>query len=81
MSEVPLLAKVRFLSDPASYPHRPSTVIAKETHWAWVFVASGLVYKMKKPSLRPSMDFRALAGRRWACENELRVNQRFAPAI
>ena len=81
MGDVPLLAKVNFLSDPASYPHRPSTVIAKETHWAWVFLAAGLVYKMKKPSLRPSMDFRELPARRWACENELKVNQRLAPSI
>jgi aminoglycoside phosphotransferase family enzyme len=81
MGAVPLPAKVKFLSDPASYPHRPPTVIARETHWAWVFIASGLVYKMKKPSLRPSMDFRALAARKRACENELRVNRRFAPSI
>lgn len=81
MNEVPLLAKVRFLSDPASYPHRPSTVIARETHWAWVFMAAGLVYKMKKPDSRPGMDFRALAARKWACENEFRVNRRFAPAV
>lgn len=81
MGDVPLAAKVDFLSDRASYPHRPSTVVAIETHWAWVFLASGLVYKMKKPCLRPSMDFRGLPARRWACENELKVNRRLAPDI
>ncbi|HEY9011119.1 MAG TPA: hypothetical protein VIN06_08875 [Devosia sp.] len=81
VEDVPLAAKVAFLREPSSYPHAPSTVIAKETHWAWVFVAAGLVYKLKKPSLRPSMDFRDLAARRCACENELRVNRRFAPDI
>ncbi len=81
MVDVPLEAKVAFLRNPNSYPHAPASVVAKETHWAWVFIASGLVYKMKKPCLRPSMDFRDLASRRRACENELLINQRLAPGV
>lgn len=51
-----------------------------QTHGAWVLLAGEHAYKIKKPVCLPFMDFSTPALRRAACEAELRVNRRFAPA-
>ena len=76
-----LAEKVAFLSDPRSYPHRPPSVEAKETHMSWVFLAGELVYKLKKPVTYPFLDFATLQARRANCLEEARLNARLAEDI
>ena len=72
---------VAFLSDPASYPHRPPEVEVVETHMSWVFLAGDRVFKMKKALRFPFLDFTTLESRRLNCEREVALNQRLAPGI
>lgn len=80
-AEAPLEDKVRFLSTPEAYPHRPARVEARETRMSWVFLTGDLVYKLKKPLQRPYLDFSTLARRKRNCEVELRLNRRLAPDV
>lgn len=73
--------KVRFLSDPASFPHRPDRVEVIETHMSWVFLAGALVYKLKKPVHQPFLDLRSLAQRGANVDTEIRLNRRLAPDV
>lgn len=73
--------KVRFLSSPDAYPHRPSHVEVRETRMSWVFLTGKLVYKLKKPLRRPYLDFSTLARRRRNCDTEVRLNRRLAPDV
>ncbi len=73
--------KVRFLSAPSSYPHRPRAVRVVETHMSWVFVAGPLVYKLKKPVRYPFLDFSTLAAREHFVREEVRLNRRLAPDV
>lgn len=66
--------KVRFLSDPAAYPHAPASVDVVETHMSWVFMAGDRVYKFKKPVVFPFLDHRTLEARRRNCEVEYKIN-------
>jgi aminoglycoside phosphotransferase family enzyme len=78
----PLIAdKVRFLADPATYPHEPPTVEVRETHMSWVFLAGDRVLKLKKPVRYPFLDFSTLALRRHFVTEEVRLNRRLAPDI
>ncbi|GAP34776.1 AAA family ATPase [Piscinibacter sakaiensis] len=52
-----------------------------ETHISWVLLAGDRAWKLKKPVLMSFLDFRSLAQRRRACEEELRLNRRLAPSI
>lgn len=71
-------AKLRFLSDPASYPKPPSRIEAKETHMSWVFIADDWVLKLKKPVKRSYVDFSTVEARRFFCGEEVRLNRRLA---
>ena len=73
--------KVRFLTDPTSYPHRPDGIESVETHFAWIFFAGPYAYKLKKPISRGSLDLRTLAARERDCRDELRLNKRLARDI
>lgn len=74
-------AIVRWLSDPASYPHRPKHVDQVETHISRVFLAGPLVYKLKKPVRYDFLDFSTRELREHACREELRLNRRLAPEV
>lgn len=78
---VPLAAKVAFLSQSAAYAPAPDIVEPRETHMSWVFLAGDRVYKLKKPVRFPYLDFSTLAQREAACRAELRLNRRLAPDI
>ena len=52
-----------------------------ETHISWVLLAGPQAVKFKKPLNLGFLDFGTLAQRRAACEEELRINQRTAPAL
>lgn len=52
-----------------------------ETHLSWVLLGADTAWKIKKPIRLPFVDYTALAARRHFCEEELRLNRRFAPAL
>lgn len=73
-----LAEKVKFLSNPSSYPPVTTNVDVRETHMSWVFLADDRVYKLKKPVKYPFLDFSTIFQRRFFCEEELRLNRRLA---
>jgi hypothetical protein len=56
-------------------------VALRETHLSWILLAGRLAIKLKKPVQLPFVDFSRPAARRAACEAELRLNRRLAPAL
>ena len=69
------------LTDPARYPHPVTRVDVVETHISWVLLAGDHAYKLKKSLNLGFLDFSTLDNRRFACEEELRLNRRTAPDI
>lgn len=76
-----LVAKVRALRDPTTYPEAPRAIEARETHMSWVFLTERHAYKLKKPVRYDFLDFSTLEKRRADCEAEVRLNRRFAPDV
>jgi aminoglycoside phosphotransferase family enzyme/predicted kinase len=74
----PLIAA---LSEPERYPEAVKQVELVQTHISWVLLAGEFAYKIKKPLHLSYLDFSTLALRRHFCEEELRLNRRFAPDI
>ena len=52
-----------------------------ETHISWVILAGDYAYKIKKPMVLDFLDFGTLEKRRHYCEEEIRLNRPWAPAI
>lgn len=52
-----------------------------ETHISWILLAEHVAYKVKKPVRLAFVDFSTLALRRHFCDEELRLNRRFAPSL
>jgi len=69
------------LLTPAAYPHPVAGVRLIETHISWVFLTGDYVYKVKKPVNFGFLDFSSLERRRHFCEEEVRLNRRFAPML
>ncbi len=69
------------LLSPAAYPHPVTSVRLIETHISWVFLTGDYVYKVKKPVNFGFLDFSSLERRRHFCEEEVRLNRRFAPTL
>ncbi len=63
------------------YPADVRQVELIETHISWVLLAGESAYKIKKPVQLPFLDFSTLALRKRYCDDELRLNQRFAPDL
>ena len=66
---------------PAAFDHPAGAVEWIETHISWLVLAGDFVYKFKKPLKLDFLDFSTPALRRGACEEELRINRRTAPAL
>ena len=66
---------------PAAFDHPAGAVEWIETHISWLLLAGDFVYKFKKPLKLDFLDFSTPALRRAACEEELRINRRTAPAL
>lgn len=75
----PLL--IQSLRQPNVYPHPVRAVTLIETHISWVLLTGRYAYKIKKPVNLGFLDFSTLEQRRFFCEEELRLNQRFAPQL
>lgn len=72
-------AVIDFLADPAT--HGGATVERIDTHAAVVFLVESRAYKLKRAVRYPYLDFSTRDRRRAACDVELRLNRRTAPAI
>ncbi|MDI1246008.1 MAG: AAA family ATPase [Rhodoferax sp.] len=69
------------LLDPARYPDGVTQVEWVQTHISWVLLAGEFAYKIKKPVKLSFLDFSTLALRQKYCQDELRLNRRFAPDL
>ena len=72
---------VHGLLRPAVYSHETDAIHLVETHCAWVVLTGQYVYKIKKPVNFGFLDYSTLEKRRFYCEEEVRLNRRFAPDI
>lgn len=78
---ITLREKVSHLSRPESYPEKPAAVEVVQTHMSVVFLTGQHAWKLKKPVRHDFLDFSTLEARRADCEEELRLNRRFAPDV
>src|SRR6266700_7092322 len=72
---------IAFLSDPVTYGLGVDRVEIIETHISLVFLAGDRAYKLKRAVEFPYLDFSTVERRRQACEAELALNRRTAPAL
>lgn len=75
------LALLQALQNPDLYEHPVVAFHVIETHISWVLLTGPVAYKMKKPVCFGFLDFSTLSQRRHFCEEELRLNRRFSPAL
>ena len=69
------------MRNPAFYPHTIDNIQVIHTHISTVFLTGEFAYKVKKPVNFGFLDFTQLADRQHFCEEELRLNRRFAPKL
>lgn len=79
--DAPLPALILALLQPERYPDAVQQVELVQTHISWVLLAGDWAYKIKKPLRLSYLDFSTLALRQHYCQEELRLNRRFAPDI
>ena len=72
---------IRALQDPSLYPHAVKHFSVIETHISWVILTGDYAYKIKKPVNLGFVDFSTLARREHFCNEELRLNRRFAAEL
>lgn len=72
---------IHALLDPARYPAGVARVELVQTHISWVLLAGDFAYKIKKPVKLAFLDFSTLDLRHQYCQDELRLNRRFAPDL
>ncbi len=76
-----LPATLESLLGPGAYGHPIGEAELVTTHISWVFLAGDYAYKVKRPVRYPFIDLTSLERRRFLCEEELRLNRRFAPDL
>lgn len=64
-----------------AFDHAVQRIEVLETHISWVVLTGEFAYKIKKPLALGFLDFTHLADRKRFCEEELRLNRRFAPQL
>jgi aminoglycoside phosphotransferase family enzyme/predicted kinase len=72
---------IEALLRPQAYPHPTRTIRLQETHAAWVVLTGSFAYKVKKPVDYGFLDYSTLDRRRFFCQEEVRLNRRFAPDL
>ncbi len=72
---------IQGLLSAAAYPHAVGRIELLETHISWVVLTGEFAYKIKKPVELGFLDFRTLEKRRRYCEEEVRLNRRWAPGL
>lgn len=66
---------------PQAFTHAVEQLELRETHISWVVLTGRLAYKIKKPVKLDFIDASSLEQRHRFCEEELRLNRRFAPEL
>jgi aminoglycoside phosphotransferase family enzyme/predicted kinase len=67
---------------PEAYPHAVVEPIRlAETHISWVLLTGPYAYKIKKPLRLSFLDYSSLDRRRFFCDEEVRLNGRYAPDL
>jgi aminoglycoside phosphotransferase family enzyme/predicted kinase len=72
---------IQALLSVAVFDHPVKTVKVLETHISWVILAGDYAYKFKKAVNFGFLDFSTLQKRHFYCQEELRLNRRFAPRL
>lgn len=72
---------IEALRNRAAYSHETGAIRVIETHISWILLTGDYAYKIKKPVDFGFLDFSTLERRRHFCEEEVRLNRRFAPDI
>ena len=65
----------------ASFTHAVERLQVLETAISWVVLTGRYAYKIKKPVHLDFLDASTLGRRRFLCEEEVRLNRRFAPEL
>lgn len=81
MTELEQKFIVQALLDPSVYGGDADQVEKIETHISYVFLAGAYAYKIKKAINLGFLDFSTLAARHFYCQEELRLNRRFAASL
>ncbi|HVH26134.1 MAG TPA: AAA family ATPase [Vicinamibacterales bacterium] len=71
---------IAFLSTPSAYG-RQDAIERIDTHISIVWLVGERVFKLKRAVRYDYVDYSTVERRRWACEAEVRLNRRTAPAI
>jgi aminoglycoside phosphotransferase family enzyme/predicted kinase len=74
-------ALIKALLSDAAYPHPVDNIRLLNTHISWVILTGPYAYKIKKPLELEFLDYSTLARRKHFCEEELRLNGRWAPEL
>lgn len=69
------------LQRPEAYGHPVTGITLFETHISWVLLTGEYAYKIKKPVNFGFLDFSTLEKRHFYCQEEVRLNGRFAPQL
>ncbi len=72
---------VQALRDPACYAHPTRDIRVIETHISIVILTGAFAYKIKKPVNLGFLDFSSPQRRKYFCEEEVRLNGRYASDI
>ena len=64
-----------------AWPHPVAEIEVAETHISWVLLTGSFAYKIKKSVKFEFLDFSTLERRRHFCDEELRLNRRWAPEL
>ncbi|MBE9181291.1 AAA family ATPase [Oculatella sp. LEGE 06141] len=82
MADTTLPPLIQQMMQPEFYPHPVQTPIPLiQTHVSYVFLTGDYAYKVKKAVNFGFLDYSTLEKRQHFCEEELRLNQRGAPAL
>lgn len=76
-ADVPLAARL----SASSFTHPVERLQRRETAISWLVMTGQYVYKIKKPVHLDYLDASTLERRHFLCEEELRLNRRFAPQL
>jgi aminoglycoside phosphotransferase family enzyme/predicted kinase len=74
-------ALIAALDNPLAFGHPVKYIRLIETHISWIILTGDYAYKIKKPVNFGFLDFSTLEKRHFYCQEELRLNRRFAPEI
>jgi len=69
------------LLHPTVYPEKTKNIHMVQTHISTVFIGDDYVYKIKKPVNFGFLDFSTLEKRRYYCQKEVELNNRFSQGI